>query len=89
MAEKKILFKSEEPRSLEEVANFLKELAERLQGGRVVLRRGGEEITLVMPQNVILEIKAEEKIKAGKTKHSLEIEIEWKEGEEAGPVSLG
>ncbi len=88
MAEKKVLFKSEEPRSLQEVANFLKELADRLSEGKVILRRGGEEVTLNIPPNVVLELKAEEKIKPSKTKYSLEIEIEWGEGE-SGPVSLG
>ncbi|NPA48869.1 MAG: amphi-Trp domain-containing protein [Thermodesulfobacteria bacterium] len=89
MAEKKVLFKSEEPRSLEDVARFLRELADRLSQGKVVLRRGGEEITLNIPPNVVLELKAEEKVKPSKTKYSLEIEIEWGEGEGTGPVSLG
>ena len=88
MAEKNVLFKSEEPRSLKEVADFLRELANRLESGQVVLRRGAEEVTLKPPQNVILELKAEEKVKPSKTKYSFEIEIEWGEGGE-GPVSLG
>jgi len=71
------------------VAAFLKELADRLAQGKVSLRKGTEEVTLTMPENVILELKAEEKIKPGKTKYSLEIEIEWGSGEGSGPVSLG
>lgn len=89
MAEKKVLFKSEEPKSLKEVADFLRELASRLEAGEVTLRRGGEEVTLKPPQNVILELKAEEKIKPSKHKYSLEIEIEWGQGEGEGPVTLG
>ncbi len=89
MAEKKVLFKSEEPKSLKEVVTFLKELASRLESGQVTLRRGTEEISLNLPQNVILELKAEEKIKPSKTKYSLEIEIEWGAGEESGPLTLG
>ncbi len=89
MAEKKVLFKSEEPKSLKEVVAFLKELASRLENGQVTLRRGTEELSLNFPPNVILELKAEEKIKPSKTKYSLEIEIEWAEGEESGPLTLG
>ncbi len=90
MAEKNVLFKSEEPRDRASVAAFLRDLASRVESGTVILRRGQEEIQLSIPENVILEIKAESKVKPGKTKQSLEIEIEWGEGSEgAGPVSLG
>ena len=89
MAEKKVLFKSEEPKSLKEVADFLKELANRLENGQITLRRGTEEVSLNLPPNVILELKAEEKIKPSKTKYSLEIEIEWAAREESGPLTLG
>ncbi|OAG28007.1 amphi-Trp domain-containing protein [Thermodesulfatator autotrophicus] len=89
MAEEKVLFKSEEPKSLAEVADFLRALADKITEGKVILRKGAEEITLVMPQNVTLEIKAEQKIKASKTKYSLEVEIEWREGESEGPLTLG
>ena len=89
MAEKKVLFKSEEPKGLKEVADFLRELASRLETGEVNLRRGEEEVTLKPPQDVILELKVEEKIKPGKHKYSLEIELEWSLGEGEGPVSLG
>ncbi|AEH44298.1 hypothetical protein Thein_0416 [Thermodesulfatator indicus DSM 15286] len=89
MAQEKVLFKSEEPKSLAEVADFLKTLAEKIVQGKITLRKGSEEITLAIPENVILEIKAEEKIKTSKTKYSLEIEIEWKEGETEGPLTLG
>ena len=89
MAEKKVLFESEEPKGRKEVADFLRALADRIEAGKVVLRKGAEEITLPLPEQVILELKAEEKIKPSKTKRSFEIEIEWGEGEGSGSVSLG
>jgi len=84
-----VLFKSEEPKDIGAVADFLRALADRLTKGEVVLKKGTEEIKLNIPPNVILEIKAEEKVKPSKTKWSLEIEIEWGEGSAEGPVSLG
>ncbi|WP_456370681.1 amphi-Trp domain-containing protein [Thermodesulfatator atlanticus] len=89
MAEEKILFKTEEPKSLTEVADFLRALADKLTEGKVVLRKGSEEIALTIPANVVLEMKAEQKIKGHKTKYSLEVEIEWREGDQEGPLTLG
>ncbi len=89
MGEKQVVFESEEPKALTDVAAFLRDLAEKLQAGRLVLRRGGEEIVLTFPTQVVLEVKVEQKQKKGQTKHHLEIEIEWVEGQGAGPVEIG
>jgi amphi-Trp domain-containing protein len=91
MAKEIVLFSSEEPKSLESTAAFLRQLADRFTdaGGEVVLRKGAEEFRMVIPPNIVLELKAEKEEKKGGTKHSFEIEIEWVEGEESGPVTLG
>jgi amphi-Trp domain-containing protein len=85
------LFKSEERRSRSEVSAFLHELADKLGEGQVILRQGSEEITLSMPSNLILEIQVEDEDKKRKgIQHSLEVEIKWFEGDEAGgPLELG
>jgi amphi-Trp domain-containing protein len=89
-----VLFKSEQRSSQGEVAAFLRTLADKVESGQVILRQGSEELTLAIPQNLVLEIKAEEetsKRKSGK-KMSLEVELEWQEGDEAGAsgsVELG
>jgi amphi-Trp domain-containing protein len=90
MASEVVLFESEERKSLSEVAEFLRQLADRLAQNQVTLRQGEEELTLTIPDQVVLEIKAEEEAKRKGTKQSLEIEIEWTEGEagESG-VALG
>ena len=89
--EKITVFKSEVPRTREEVASFLWDLAEKMTGGTVVLTRPGEELEVTIPEHVTLEIEVEEKQKSGKgTQRSLEIEIEWYEGgSETEPVELG
>lgn len=88
MAEETVLFESEERKQLSEVAEFLRQLADRLDQHEVTLRQGEEELTLSVPDQVELEIKVEEEAKRKGTERSLEIEIEWMEGEggESGVV---
>ncbi|WP_291318294.1 amphi-Trp domain-containing protein [Desulfonatronospira sp.] len=86
-----VLFKSEEKKSTQEVAAILRQIADKVESGEVVLTRGQEEVRLRIPPNVTLELKVEEETKRT-TKKSLEIEIEWPEGEEGqsrGDVSIG
>jgi amphi-Trp domain-containing protein len=85
------LFKSEERKSRSEVSTFLSLIAEKLESGNVVLRRGQEELVLEIPQNLILEVQVEDEDKKMKgVQHSLEIEIKWYDSDEvAGPLELG
>ena len=70
---------------------LLRQLADKLSEGQVVLRQGSDEITLDMPTSLILEIQVEDEDKKQKgIQHSLEVEIKWFEGEDAGgPLELG
>ena len=85
------LFKSEEPKSRAEAAEFLRQIAEKLDSGEIILRRGDEELTLIIPQNLVLEIQVEDEDKKTKgIQHSLEIEIKWFDnGGQDGPLELG
>lgn len=70
------LFKSEERKNRGEVSAFLTQLATKISEGQVVLREGQEEITLQLPQNLILEIQVEDEDKKTKgIQHSLEVKI--------------
>ncbi|MGD2144082.1 MAG: amphi-Trp domain-containing protein [Anaerolineae bacterium] len=89
MSEKKVLFRSEEWKSRGSVAAFLRGLADKLEEGVVILRRGEDEISLMLPETVELEIEVTEKVKGHKTERELEIEIEWTEEQTEGSVSLG
>ena len=91
MGKEVVLFKSEEKRSTAEVAQFLRQLADRVEMGEVILRQGQEEVTLNMPHNLILEIQVEDEDKKQKgIQHSLEIEIKWFDDDgESGPLELG
>ena len=86
------LFKSEEKSSRGDVSTFLHQLADKIEQGQVILRQGQEELTLAIPQNVILEIQVEDEDKSRKgIQHSLEVEIKWFDNPETtgGPLELG
>ena len=84
------LFKSEERHSRSEVCQFLRQLADKIESGQVVLRQGQEELTLAIPTNVFLEVQVENEDKKTKgMQHSLEIEIKWFDNEGArDPLEL-
>ncbi|MGD9093013.1 MAG: amphi-Trp domain-containing protein [Anaerolineales bacterium] len=85
------LFKSEERKKRAEVGEFLHQIADKLQSGKVLLRRGGEELVLDIPENLILEIQVEDEDKKSKgIQHSLEIEIKWYDDDrDSGQLELG
>lgn len=90
MGKETILFKSEEKRSIQEVAAFLRQLADKLETGQVILQQGQQELVLEIPSRVELEVKAEEETGKRKVTRSLEVEIEWVPGQEAeGGLMLG
>ncbi len=80
MGIEKILMKSKEKTSRAEIAQFLRTLADKVEGGEVSLKRGEEELRLLISQDATLEIKIEEEEKPTGTKKTLEVEIEWYEG---------
>jgi amphi-Trp domain-containing protein len=90
MGKEIVLFESEERKDLASVVAFLHQLADKLASNQVVLRQGSEEIVVDIPNNVVLELKVEEEDKKGKVKRTLEVEIEWIDGDESGGmVTLG
>ena len=94
MARKQKLFKSDERRTRDEVSAFLRELADKVAGGIVVLKQGQQEIQVELPHNLILDVEIKEKEKRHKgLKHTLEVEIEWYEGDDEirgdGTLELG
>ena len=81
---KDILLKSEEPKTRAQVVAFLREIADKIEQNKLVLKKGNNEIDLKIPNQLELEIEVEKKTKKGKPpKMELEIELEWYEGEES------
>lgn len=90
MGEEVRLFKSEERMTRSDAAAFIRQLADKLDGGEVVLRQGEEEITLTVPPGLTLEVQVEDEDKGTKgTEHSLEIELAWYDDEQGGPLEIG
>jgi amphi-Trp domain-containing protein len=83
MAKKNILLKTKERRSVQDVAVFLRRLADRLEQNEIALQRGDEEISIDVPDRVTFKVKAKEKIKKRKTKHQLKLTLKWKDGDKA------
>ncbi len=66
-------------------------MADKFETGRVTLRQGNEELVLVLPGQMVMEVKAEDEEKGSKgTQHSLEVELKWWTGlRSPGGVQLG
>jgi amphi-Trp domain-containing protein len=75
-----VLFKSEEKKSAIEIADILRQIADKIESGSMTLMQSGNETILDFPQNMILEMKVEEE-QGRKLKKSFEIELEWTPGE--------
>lgn len=90
MGKKEVLIKSDEPKAREQVAAFLRELADKVEAGEVTLQQGEQEVAFSLPPIVELEVEVEQKEKKRGTKYSLEIEIEWMNGVPGGEsLTLG
>ncbi|MFB6127509.1 MAG: amphi-Trp domain-containing protein [Halolamina sp.] len=81
-----VLFKSESARTREEIASYLRNVAEKLeQGGSITLKTGTESVTMDPPARPTFELKAEHEGPAdGPGELSIEFELEWDENGETG-----
>ena len=90
MGRETTLFSSEERKDRAEVCSFLRALADRLETGSVTLQQDKGELSLEVPEQLILEIKVEDEEKSGGIQHSLEVELKWGAGiGSAGGLKLG
>jgi amphi-Trp domain-containing protein len=84
----KVLFKSESNQTREEIAAYLRKVADNLDSGNAIsLKAGSESVTLNPPARPTFEVKAEHEGPVGNmTERSIEFELEWDEngGEESG-----
>jgi amphi-Trp domain-containing protein len=85
--EKNVIYKSEEQMSRSQLAAFLRSLADRVERGRVVLTRNGEETPVELPERLELEVQYTQKAKPKGQQYQLELEIEWGQGT-GGSVGL-
>jgi amphi-Trp domain-containing protein len=82
-----VLFKSESTQSRQEIADYLRAVADRLSAGEPVsLSAGDESVTMEIPDRPTFEVKAERETDSsgGNAEKSLELEIEWDENGSTG-----
>ncbi|WP_423750603.1 amphi-Trp domain-containing protein [Salinirarus marinus] len=86
-----VLFKSESAQSRDEIASYLRSVAEKLeQGGSITLKAGSESVTMDPPARPTFEVKAErEGPTDGRGELSIEFELEWDENSEGAEGSSG
>lgn len=74
-----VLFETEQRMSREEIAAYLRTVAEKLDAGEeIALEAGDQRVTLSPPQRPTFEVKAERETN-GSTELSVEFELEWDE----------
>lgn len=86
-----VLFKSESDQSREEIATYLRRVAEKLeQGDAITLKSGSESVTMEPPTRPTFEVKAErEGPTDGPGELSIEFELEWDENSGEGDSGSG
>ena len=90
-----VLFETEAKTDRTEITNYLRAVAEKLEGdGSLSLHAGEQGLTLDVPNTPTFEVKAERETGSGPDELSVEFEIEWDDiddptGEnEAGTLSI-
>jgi len=76
MSNKEDLYYKEEEHNLEEIADFLEEVAESLRQGRIAFP---DDFELDLPEDVVLNIDVDRRTKPDVISTSIEIELKWKE----------
>jgi amphi-Trp domain-containing protein len=86
-----VLFESESRRSRDEIAAYLRTVADSLESGNAItLRQGEESLTVDPPVRPAFEVKAErEGPTDGPGELSVEFELEWDEESEGGDDGNG
>ena len=81
-----VIFESERRQSREQIASYLRTVADRLDAGEpITLRTGDESVTLSPTAQPTFEVKAEREGPAdGPTELSVEFELEWPEDGDGG-----
>ncbi len=79
-----VLFKSENRMNRDEIAAYLRTVADNLEGDEdITLSAGSESVTLDPPARPTFEVKAErEGPEGGPYERSIEFELEWDEDDE-------
>ena len=70
------LYRLEEEQSLEKIADFLEQKARELREGSISF---SNDLSLDLPEKVVLDIDVDQRRKTEKRSTSIEIELKWAE----------
>lgn len=74
----KVLFKSEQKMNRGQIVEHMQKIVDGIEKGKVNLKSGNDQTNLEIPENAEFEVKVEEE----GNEMSLEVELEWKPGNE-------
>jgi amphi-Trp domain-containing protein len=79
-----VLFEMERNQSRGEIADYLRQVADKLDSGeKITLQSGSESVTVDPPEQSEFEVKVErEGPEGGPYERSIELELEWDENQE-------
>lgn len=79
-----VLFKTEQQHTRQEIAAYLREVADKLESsGQLHLKAGTQSLEMAVPERLTFEVKAERETSSdgSNPELSIEFELEWKPGE--------
>ena len=81
-----VLFESESKQTRSDIATYLRQIADNLDGDEeITLQAGSESVTVDPPAQPTFEVKVErEGPEGGPYERSIELELEWDENSEGG-----
>ncbi len=82
------LYKSKEQKSRTEVGDQLHLIADKIKAGELILQGESSRLILDFPEDLTLEIEAEDKRKKHGIRHCLQIEIKWYDNGSAQPLQI-
>jgi amphi-Trp domain-containing protein len=81
MGRETVLFKTEEKKSAREISETLRLIADKIDAGTMTLSQGGDEVTVIFPATMEIQLKVEEE-EGKRLKKKFEVELEWIPGAE-------
>jgi amphi-Trp domain-containing protein len=76
MGRETILFKTEEKKTAGEISEMLRLIADRIDAGTMTLSQGADEVTVIFPASMEIQLKVEEE-QGTRLKKKFEVELEW------------
>ncbi len=81
MGRETVLFKTEEKKTAKEISETLRLIADKIDAGAMTLSHGAEEVTVIFPGTMEIQLKVEEE-QGRRLKKKFEVELEWIPGAE-------